>query len=190
MKNESVNQTHCCITHVYPDAELRDTIYTEFFVESEANIEAAAVKGQGYFFTGYDLNFEQLDIISEGLADTYGPLLELQKNLDTFDDSTIIILDSLEVTESLRGKGLGSSVMKKIIQHFIDAICYTGEWIMLVKPYPLEEVHGQYENGIKDEEHRIIRFYKKLGFKRISDQDHYYLNFRHSSASPDGFTVL
>ena len=82
---------------------------------------------------------------------------------------TIMILDKIEIKKEFRGLGIGSDVLKnmlKMINYQFDC----GKVIFLcASAFELAEQFGQNSDEHKNWTKRLICFYKKLGFKVISE---------------------
>ena len=88
-------------------------------------------------------------------------------NISDFD--TILILDKIEIHKNFRGKGIGSSVIRKLL-YMMNYQFESGKAIFLcASDYESAKKYGfdsaEYREGTKE----LIGFYKKLGFKVVKN---------------------
>ena len=88
---------------------------------------------------------------------------------DTTDFDAILILDKITIKKEYRGKGIGSSVIKKLT-YMMNYQFGIGKVIFLcasdfesANEYGFDSV--EYKEGTK----RLVEFYKKLGFKVVKN---------------------
>lgn len=120
------------------------------------------------FFDRCDAVSEDCKIIASTICGKSGKVLK--KYLpDAAEYDAILILDQIEINEKYRGMGIGSNVVKNLlymIKYQLDSGCAI---FLCASDYEAAKKYGfdsdEYRDGCK----RLIKFYKKQGFKTIKD---------------------
>ena len=88
---------------------------------------------------------------------------------NVFSYETVLILDKIEINENFRGKGIGSSVLRKLL-YMINYQFDSGKAIFLcASDYESADKYGfdsvEYRKGTK----KLVEFYEKIGFKVVKN---------------------
>ena len=96
--------------------------------------------------------------------------MKIKKHIPNISDwDTILILDKIEINKNFRGKGIGSSVIRKLL-YMMNYQFDSGKAIFLcASDYESASKYGfdseEYIEGTK----KLVEFYKKLGFKVVKN---------------------
>lgn len=141
--------------------------------------------------TGYIVNnnipFWTLDAVSGDFTEIAAYALEEDGGLNAkygfkskdeflFEADSFIIIDRFKISENLRNKGLGSLLLKPAIKAIISEIYEPYAEV----PYGIVLLASAYEyigkdNLYKEQTEKLIKFYERLGFKRIKETKVMYL---------------
>ena len=88
---------------------------------------------------------------------------------DSIYFDTIMILDKITIKRECRGLGIGSSVVKNLLQ-MINYQFGSGKALFLcASAFELANEYGFDSKEYKEGTKRLVEFYKKLGFKVVKD---------------------
>jgi len=146
---------------------------------------------------GYTDVFDIFDAHSDSTADYYDSLFDpdtvgFSENLQRLFDyeifeSSVLIIDRLELLPGYRGKNLGLTIMRRLIQRFS-----AGAGILAIKPFPLqfeqsipaEDKSGwhaemqlsSFRETERDSIRKLRSHYGKLGFVEMKGTPHMFLS--------------
>lgn len=81
----------------------------------------------------------------------------------------IFILDQIEIEKSYRGKGIGSSIIKNLPKLLLYQFGYGSNIFLCASDYESADEYDFDSSEFKDGCQRLIRFYKRFGYKVIKD---------------------
>lgn len=123
-----------------------------------------------------DCNFhDKCDVVSGDIEVVASAICGKRGNVlrkyvpEAADFDTILILDKITIKKEYRGKGIGSSVVKKLI-YMMNYQFGSGKTLFLCAS-DFETAHEYGFDSIKYKEgtKRLVEFYKKLGFKVVKN---------------------
>ena len=81
----------------------------------------------------------------------------------------VYILDQIEINKEYRNQGIGSTVIKNLLNMLNYQYCYGRTLFLCASDYESSSRYGFDSDGYKNGEKRLIRFYNRIGFRVVKD---------------------
>ena len=120
------------------------------------------------FYNKCDAMSGDIEVVASAICGKRGNVLRKYiPDLSCFD--TILILDKIKIKKKYRGKGIGSSVVKKLIYMMNYQFCSGKTLFLCASDFETANEFGFDSREYKEGTKRLVEFYKKLGFKVVKN---------------------
>ncbi len=159
-------------SYEYEPAKIFGTI-TNFDEKTIGTLDIYEFENDFDFFNKCDALSDDCFTIAENICSKQGNILKkyLPKNLEY---NTIFILDKISIDSEYRGKGIGTNVIKHLLQMLNYQLGYGCAIFLCASEYESAEKYGfdskEYSDGCK----RLKNFYENAGYSKIKNNIYVY----------------
>ncbi len=123
---------------------------------------------RNFYITCDDFSAD-LESIASVICDESGKVSEKYLT-DEADYEKIFILDHIEINKKYRNKGIGSDIIKNLSRMLHYQFDYGSNIFLCASDFESAKEYGFDSNEYKEGCQRLIKFYKKFGYKVISNK--------------------
>ena len=187
-----------------PTEFVNEIDFEVYLTDESGYLEEQVGKGkisQILFSLAMDCDFPLIDVMdaTHSICQMSGVLFEWDEEKDLWDkietffnyeplaNYDIFFLETLEVIEKYRGKGIGTKIINNLIERFYSSC---GLWVL--KAYPMQHdisIKSEIEEKMSDwnkqmeypkmeldfekAQHQLFNYYEKIGFKNPFDKEYF-----------------
>ena len=132
------------------------------------NFNLYELENDSSFYDKCDAMSGDIEVVAFAICGKRGNVLKKYIPDATFFD-TILILDKITIKREYRGQGIGSSVVRNLL-NMINYQFDSGKALFLcASDFESADKYGFDSEEYKEGTKRLVEFYKKLGFKVVKD---------------------